>query len=81
MDSDPKGQIGTFFLQNHLVCHHYMHSQTCGSALYNFQHTSYKKGNEFKEQENLKTNKKIYFCFIDYAKAFDCVDPKKLENS
>ena len=23
----------------------------------------------------------IYFCFIDYAKAFDCVDQKKLENS
>ena len=23
----------------------------------------------------------IYFCFIDYAKAFDCVDNKKLENS
>ena len=22
--------------------------------------------------------KNIYFCFIDYAKAFDCVDPKKL---
>ena len=22
-----------------------------------------------------------YFCFIDYAKAFDCVDHKKLENS
>ena len=22
--------------------------------------------------------KKIYFCFIDYAKAFDCVDHKKL---
>ena len=22
--------------------------------------------------------KKIYFCFIDYAKAFDCVDPNKL---
>ena len=22
--------------------------------------------------------KHIYFCFIDYAKAFDCVDPKKL---
>ena len=20
----------------------------------------------------------IYFCFIDYAKAFDCVDPNKL---
>ena len=22
--------------------------------------------------------KNIYFCFIDYAKDFDCVDPKKL---
>ena len=25
--------------------------------------------------------KSIYFCFIDYAKAFDCVDNNKLENS
>ena len=25
--------------------------------------------------------KKIYFCFIDYTKAFDCVDHNKLENS
>ena len=25
--------------------------------------------------------KTIYFCFIDYAKAFDCVDHNKLENS
>ena len=25
--------------------------------------------------------KNIYFCFIDFAKAFDCVDHKKLENS
>ena len=23
----------------------------------------------------------IYFCFIDYAKTFDCVDHNKLENS
>ena len=23
----------------------------------------------------------IYFCFIDYAKAFDCMDHNKLENS
>ena len=23
----------------------------------------------------------IYFCFIDYAKAFDCVDHNKMENS
>ena len=25
--------------------------------------------------------KNIYFCFMDYAKAFDCVDHNKLENS
>ena len=30
------------------------------------------KGREFQ--------KSIYFCFIDYAKAFDCVDHNKLEN-
>ena len=25
--------------------------------------------------------KSIYFCFVDYAKAFECVDHNKLENS
>jgi len=25
--------------------------------------------------------KNIYFCFVDYAKSFDCVDHNKLENS
>ena len=25
--------------------------------------------------------KNIYFCFLDYAKAFDCGDHNKLENS
>ena len=33
----------------------------------------------WKKQES--SRKKIYFCFIDYAKAFDCVDHNKLENS
>ena len=32
-----------------------------------------KKAREFKRN--------IYFCFIDYAKAFDCADYNKLENS
>ena len=33
-----------------------------------------------KKQESSK-KKTIYFCFIDYTKAFDCVDHNKLENS
>ena len=36
-------------------------------------HWIIKKAREF--QRN------IYFCFIDYAKAFDCADHNKLENS
>ena len=32
-----------------------------------------------KKQE--RSRKKIYFCFIDYAKAFNCVGHNKLENS
>ena len=36
-------------------------------------HWIIKKATEFQ--------KNIYFCFIDYAKAFDCVDHNKLENS
>ena len=28
-----------------------------------------------------ETQENIYFCFIDYAKAFDCVDHNKMENS
>ena len=33
----------------------------------------------WKKQESSRKN--IYFCFIDYAKAFDGVDHNKLENS
>ena len=36
-------------------------------------HWIIKKATEFQ--------KNIYFCFIDYAKAFDCMDHNKLENS
>ena len=35
-------------------------------------HWIIKKAREFQ--------KNIYFCFIDYAKAYDCVDHNKLEN-
>ena len=50
----------------------------------------FRKGRETREQianicwiieKAREFQKNIYFCFIDYAKAFDCVDHKKLENS
>ena len=31
------------------------------------------------KEENFRKN--IHFCFIDYAKVFDCVDHNKLGNS
>ena len=50
----------------------------------------FRKGREARDQianicwiiENTREfQENIYFCFIDYAKAFDCVDHNKLENS
>ena len=50
----------------------------------------FRKGRETRHQidnihwvieKSREFQKNIYFCFIDYAKAFDCVDHKKLENS
>ena len=32
-------------------------------------------------QKSKRVPENIYFCFTDYAKAFDCVDHNKLENS
>ena len=50
----------------------------------------YRKGREARDQiGNICWNiekarefqENIYFCFIDYAKTFDCVDHNQLENS
>ena len=32
-------------------------------------------------EKSREFHKNIHFCFIDYVKAFDCVDHNKLENS
>ena len=39
------------------------------------------KKNKQTKKKTRNFQKNIYFCFIDYAKAFDCVDHNKLENS
>ena len=50
----------------------------------------YRKGRGIRDQianirwimeKSREFHKYIYFCFIDYAKAFDYVDHRKLENS
>ena len=52
--------------------------------------TGFRKGRETMEQianihwiikKASEFQKNIYFCFIDYAKAFDCVDHNKVESS
>ena len=52
-------------------------------------HAGFRKGRGTRDQianirwimEKAKEfQKNIYFCFTDYAKAFDCVDHNKLEN-
>ena len=52
--------------------------------------TDFRKGRETREQiaiicwiikEAREFQKNIYFCLIDYAKAFNCVGHSKLENS
>ena len=49
--------------------------------------TGFRKGRGTRDQianirwiieKAIEFQKDIYFCFIDYAKAFDCVDPNKL---
>ena len=51
---------------------------------------AFRKGRETRDQianicwikeKAREFQKNIYFCFIDYAKAFDCVDHTKLEKS
>ena len=32
-------------------------------------------------EKAMEFQKNIYLCFINYAKAFDCVDPQTVENS
>ena len=53
-------------------------------------HSGFRKGRGTRDQianihfiidKAREFQKNIYFCFIDYAKAFDCVYHNKLENS
>ena len=53
--------------QEEEICHYFQLSPSICHAVMGLDHG---KGSEFQ--------KNIYFCFIDYAKAFDCMDQSKL---
>ena len=46
--------------------------------LENAEETEIKLPTSVGSQEKHRSAKKIYFCFIDYAKAFDCIDHNQL---
>ena len=45
------------------------------------QHLKYVSINNIALEKAGECHENIYFCFVDYAKALDCVDHNKLENS
>ena len=59
---------------------HEPRTSRCTSWIYKRQRNQRSNGQHLlhhrKKQESSRKN--IYFCFIDYANAFDCVDPNKL---
>ena len=50
-------------------------------ALEKAQETEVKLSTHWIIEKAKEFHKNNYFCFVDYAKAFDCVDHNKLENS
>ena len=58
-----------------------MKSQTFKLDLEKGEEPEIKLPTSIGSSEKQESFKKIYFCFIDYAKAFDCVDHNKLEDS
>ena len=48
------------------------------SLLMKVKEESEKAGLKFNIEKPIEFQKNIYFCFNDYAKAFDCVDHNKL---
>ena len=65
------------------------HQQYMNCALLDGQ-AGFRKGRRTRDQiasicwikeKARELQKNIYFCFIDYSKAFDCVDHNKLKNS
>ena len=65
------------------------HQQNVNHELPDVQ-TEFRKGRGTRDQianicwiieRAIEFQKNIYFCFIDYTKAFDCADHNKLENS
>ena len=80
-----QGLIAQRFLCNKVL---FLDSQVCPLiCVFPYANTGFRKGRETRDQiasicwiiERARNSKEnIYFCFIDYAKVFHCVDDKKL---
>ena len=78
---------------NSLLCSSHTLARKCSSSTTNHElpdnQSGFQKGRGTRDQlityvgslnKQESSRKNIYFCFIDYAKAFDCVDHNKLWN-
>ena len=85
-------QTTTQLHSSHTLVNNAQNSPSQASAIHELPdvQTGFRKGRETRDQiasirwiikKAREFQKNIYFCFIDYAKAFDCVDHNKLENS
>ena len=91
----PKNVQTTIQLHSfHMLVKLYLKSFKLGfSSIWTKNFQMYKLGLEKAEETEIKSQhlldhreskripENIYFCFIDYTKAFDCVDHNKMENS
>ena len=60
---------------------HELWTSRCPSWIYKRQRNQRLNCQSIESSKKQEIQKNIYFCFIDYTKAFDCVDHNKLENS
>ena len=83
-----KRHMETYLIIRYLVIRYHVLQQYVNQEIPDVQ-AGFRKGRTRDQITNIcwilekvrEFQKNTYFCFIDYSKAFDCVDHNKLENS